>query len=99
MSEEELDQNVLRNGLKRMKKFAEKIQVSNVRVLVDAEYRKGYSNFRDLDLPLNLMVENLSEFSIKQYKSSSIIIHIRLLGSPVILIMYIHVFASEKIAC
>ena len=26
-----------------MKKFAEKIQVSNVRVLVDAEYRKGFS--------------------------------------------------------
>ena len=57
LPEEKLDQNVLRNGLKRMRKFAEKIQVSNVRVLVDAEYRKGNSNFCVLDLPLNLIVE------------------------------------------
>ena len=43
LPDENLDQNILRNGLRRMKKFAEKIQVSNVRVLVDAEYRKGFS--------------------------------------------------------
>ena len=81
-----------------MKKFAETIQVSNVRVLVDAEYRNGYSNFCVLDLLLDLMVIT-SNSQIKQYQSSFIIIHIRLMGSLAILIMYIHVFASEKTAC
>ena len=40
-----------------MKKFAEKIQVSNVRVLVDAEYRNGYLNFCVPLLLLDLMLE------------------------------------------
>ena len=42
---EKLDENILRNGLRRMKTFAEKTQDSNVRVLVDAEYRNGYLDF------------------------------------------------------